>query len=293
MPCHRGHPILSLSIAMMPCWHLVSVPVALALAVLRPALACAPLCTTHNSSLLLVCHSPSACCSVVARDSTPRIVSIQISGSVVSSSRGYGSIAPHHLLELMALGMAGGAIRRQPLLSPAHVVMACSAVPSLPCSCSITPETRPSVLRIWSSRDLLDLGPYHDIILCNASHLVVLQCYDGSWCLRSVLPSLRALCHACACLPRYALFLISSMDGCGSIPSPRGSGPWHSEYLGIPSHVISWYWLSSPPVPLLSTHCVWDCCGSVCLCNAWPCAHAVLWLVWCHAGIHSYRWSYS
>jgi len=140
--------ILCLSIATMPSWHLSSVPVALALAVLRPALACAPLCTTHNSSLLLVSHSPSACCFAVARDSTPRIVSIQISGSVVSSSRGHGSIAPHHLLELLALGMAGGAIRRQPLLSPAHVVMACCAVPSLPCSCSITPETRPSVLRI-------------------------------------------------------------------------------------------------------------------------------------------------
>jgi len=225
---------------MMPCWHLVSVPVALALAVLRPALACAPLCTTHNSSLLLVSHSPSACCFAVARDSTPRIVSIQISGSVVSSSRGHGSIAPHHLLELMALGMAGGAIRRQPLLSPAHVVMACCAVPSLPCSCSITPETRPSVLRIWSSRDLLDLGPYHDIISCNASHSWSCNATMGlgvcaACCTAYVRCAMHV--HACPATPCSSSRPCTDVDQYHHLVDPDS---WHSEYLGIPSLVISW-----------------------------------------------------
>jgi len=92
-----------------------------------------------------------------------------------------------------------------------------------------------------------------------------------------MLPSLRTLCHARVCLSRYALFLISSMDGCGSIPSPRGSGPWHSEYPRNPESrdlvVLVVVTTSAPALHTLRVLLR----GSVCVVSLHCCA--LLWLV--------------
>ena len=138
--------------------------------------------------------------------------------------------------------------------------------------CHLCPALVPSLRRpdhpsygSWSSRDLQDLGPYHDIIPSNALvHLVVLHCYDVCLgvCAACCPAYVRCAMHVCACpaTPCSSSRPRTDVDQYHHLvdPDPRGL-------------VISWYWLSSPPALPLSTHCV---CSCVALCVWWLCTAA-------------------
>jgi len=131
--------------------------------------------------------------------------------------------------------------------------------------CHLCPALVPSLRRpdhpsygSWSSRDLQDLGPYHDIIPSNALvHLVVLHCYDVCLgvCAACCPAYVRCAMHVCACpaTPCSSSRPRTDVDQYHHLvdPDPRGL-------------VISWYWLSSPPALPLSTHCVCSCVACVC-----------------------------
>ena len=158
--------------------------------------------------------------------------------------------------------------------------------------CHLCPALVPSLRRpdhpsygSWSSRDLQDLGPYHDIIPSNALvHLVVLHCYDVCLgvCAACCPAYVRCAMHVCACpaTPCSSSRPRTDVDQYHHLVDPDHGIPSN---LGIPSLVISWYWLSSPPALPLSTHCV---CSCVALCVWWLCTAAHCYGSWCHAGIH-------